>query len=266
MLFASLILFAVLSLSGNLDNIKLKDKKFYLLLFSTLQVTTMLSFFISILEASVSTAVLLLYTAPVYVTLLSPFILKEKYSKRGLFALVLAISGIILIVDPAKLEFSRFIGIFAGIVSGLSYSFQIMTSKHISRTYSGYSQAFWSFIVAIPVLIIVDLITRTGMVIGLPEGLAGFVPFLRVEFALSDIVSMNTVYIILLAIFPTILSVSFYFNGLKKVKAADASILGLIEPVSAVILSFLILHESITVPVILGGALILAGGIIVTRE
>ncbi len=266
MLFASLILFVVLLLSGNLDNIKLKDKKSYLLLFSTLQVITMLSFFISILEASVSTAVLLLYTAPVYVTLFSPLILKERSSNKGLLALVLAISGIILIVDPAKLEFSRYIGIFAGILSGLSYAFQIMISKHISRTYSGYSQAFWSFIVAIPVLLIVDLITRTGLMIGLPEGLAGFVPFLRVEIALSDIVSMNAFYIFLLAIFPTILSVSFYFNGLKKVKAADASVLGLIEPVSAVILSLLILHESISMPVILGGALILAGGIIVTRE
>lgn len=266
MAFASLILFAILLLSGNLDKIKLKDKKSYLLLFSALQVITMLSFFISILEASVSTAVLLLYTAPLYITLLSPVLHEERSSRKGLLALVLAISGIVVIVDPEKLEFTSAIGILAGIISGLSYAFQIMTSKHIGNTYSGYSQAFWSFTAAIPVLMMLDLITRAEAMTALPERLAALVPFLRVDVALSDIVSMNAIYIVLLAIFPTIFSVSLYFNGLKKVRAADASILGLIEPVSAVILSIIILHESISFPVMLGGALILTGGIIVTQK
>jgi drug/metabolite transporter (DMT)-like permease len=53
---------------------------------------------------------------------------------------------------------------------------------------------------------------------------------------------------------------------LKKVRAANASILGLIEPLSAVIFSIIILHDSISIPVMMGGALILAGGAIVTRE
>ncbi len=266
MVFASLILFAVLSLSGNLHKIKLKDKKFYLLLFSGFQVTTMLSYFVSILEASVSTAVLLLYTAPVYVTLLSPVILKERYSEKGLLALVLAIAGIFLIVDTGKLEFTRSTGIIAGMISGLSYAFQIMTSKHIGFTYSGYSQAFWSFIAAIPVIIIVDLIARAGIMTVLPDWLAAIFALLRVDIALSDVVSMNAVYLILLAIFPTILSVSLYFNGLKKVRASHASILGLIEPLSAVILSVIILHETLSYAIILGGALILIGAAIVTTE
>jgi DME family drug/metabolite transporter len=54
-------------------------------------------------------------------------------------------------------------------------------------------------------------------------------------------------FLILLAIFPTILAVSLYFNSLKKVKAQSASILGLIEPVSAVILAVIILDEQISV-------------------
>jgi DME family drug/metabolite transporter len=126
-------------------------------------------------------------------------------------------------------------------LSGVSYAFQIITSKHISKSYSGYSQAFWSFIIATLLLL----------------------PFAAVP---MDIVSENIVYLILLSIFPTVLAISLYFNGLNKVRAASASILGLIEPVSAVILSILILHESISIPVMLGGALILIGGAIVTGE
>lgn len=239
---ASLILLFVFQLSGNINKLKLKDKKLYLVLFSVLQITTMLTFFISIMEASVAVAVLLLYTAPLYVTVFSPLLLKERSTGKGWLALGVSIAGVLLIIDPVKVDFSlKLTGIIAGMLSGVSYGFQIMTSKHISKSYSGYSQAFWSFMIATLLLL----------------------PFAAVPL---DVISGNIVYLILLSIFPTILAISLYFNGLNKVRAASASILGLIEPVSAVILSILILHESISIPVLIGGALILVGGAIVTGE
>lgn len=238
---ALVILFIVLLVSGNLDKIKLKEKKKYLLIFGLLQLATMLAYFVSILNASVSVAVLLLYTAPVYVTVLSPLLLKESSTIKGVIALLLAIAGVVLIVGLEKLDFTRSIGILAGIAAGLSYAFQIMTSKYISDTYTGYSQAFWSFFIATFIL--------------LPWGLAP-----------TNVVMDNIPFLLLLAIFPTILSVSFYFNGLKKVRAQNASILGLIEPASAVFLAMLILGEKISIPVITGGALILAGAALVTRD
>ncbi len=239
---AFIILLFFLSLSGNLNKLTLKDKKLYLVLFSVLQITTMLTFFISIMEASVPVAVLLLYTAPLYVTVFSPLLLKERSTGKGWLALGFSIAGVILIIDPVKLDFSlKLTGMIAGMLSGVSYSFQIMTSKYISKSYSGYSQALWSFMIAMLLLL----------------------PFATVPL---DVVSGNIVYLILLAIFPTILAISLYFNGLNKVRAASASILGLIEPVSAVIFSLLILHESISIPVMLGGGLILIGGAIVTGE
>jgi drug/metabolite transporter (DMT)-like permease len=241
-LLAFVIFFIFILISGNLKIIELKDKKIYLILFGILQAGTMLTFFISLLKGSVSIAVLLLYTAPVYITLLSPWLLKERSTKKGIIALVLSIIGILLIVDPQKLDFTQYpVGIVAGIASGIIYAFQIMTSKYASSTYSGYTQAFWSFPVAMMIL--------------LPFGIAPF-----------DIVLENLGYLILLAIFPTILAVSLYFNGLKKVKTYSASILGLIEPVSAVILSVLLLHEQISALEMIGGALILAAGALVTTE
>jgi drug/metabolite transporter (DMT)-like permease len=238
---AFLIILIILLISGNMDKIKLKDKKIYLVLFSILQVATMLTYFVSVLNASVSVAVLLLYTAPVYVTVLSPLLLKENPARKEIMALASSIVGIVIIVDPAKLDFSYSVGIAAGVLSGISYALEILTSKYIGQSYTGYTQAFWSFAIAVLILLPV-----------------GIVP--------AGVVSGNIIYLILLAIFPTILAVSLYFNGLKKVKASSASILGLIEPVSAVILAALILGERITIPVFLGGALILTGAAIVMRE
>ncbi len=239
---AFIILLFVFLFSGNINKLRLKDKKLYLVLFSVLQITTMLAYFISIMEASVAVAVLLLYTAPLYVTVFSPLLLKESSTGKGWLALGVSIAGVLLIIDLGKLDFSlKLTGIIAGMLSGVSYAFQIMTSKHISKGYSGYSQAFWSFMIATILL--------------LP---AAAVPL--------NVVSENIGYLILLSIFPTILAISLYFNGLNKVRASSASILALIEPVSAVILSMIILHESISIPVLLGGALILVGGAIVTGE
>lgn len=240
--FASIIFLIVLMISGNLKIWRIKDKKGYLLLFSLLQILTMLTFFESVLKTSVSAAVLLLYTAPVYVTVLSPLFLKESPTKKGTIALALSITGILIIVEPEKFDFSiHSMGLIAGILSGISYASEIMTSKYIGSTYSGYTQAFWSFIIA--------------MVVLLP---AGFVPFV--------LVLENSINLILLAIFPTILAVSLYFNGLKKVKASSASILGLLEPLSAVILAVIILNERISFLLVMGGALILAGAALVTRD
>lgn len=240
--FAFILFFTVLLFSGKLNILKLREKKSYLFLFSILQMATMVTYFISILNASVSIAVLLLSTAPIYITIFSPWLLKEKIDRRGIIALVLSIVGILLIVDPGKLDFNlSSIGILAGIASGIFYAFQVMTSKYVSSTYSGYSQAFWSFLVAAIILLPV-----------------GAVPV--------EVVSSNLIYLLILAIFPTILAVSLYFNGLKKVKAQSASILGLIEPISAIFFAVLILGEQISTLEITGGALILIGAALVTTD
>jgi len=229
-------------ISGNLNKLRLKDKKPYLVLFSVLQVITMLTFFESIMNASVPVAVLLLYTAPMYVTILSPVLLKERSTGKGWLALCISMAGVILIVEPGNIESSlKLTGIIAGLLSGISYAFQIMTSKYISKSYSGYSQAFWSLMIA---MLLLFPAASTPM----------------------DVVLGNITYLIMLSIFPTILAISLYFNGLFKVRAASASILGLIEPVSAVILSLIILQDSISIPVMMGGVLILAGGAIVSQE
>jgi drug/metabolite transporter (DMT)-like permease len=176
--FAVLFLFFILS--GNLSRLRLSDKRSYLVLFSVLQVITMLAFFESIISGSVPVAVLLLYTAPVYVTIFSPLLLKERSTGKGWIALLLSIAGVILIVDPGNIGFSvRSTGILAGILSGISYAFQIMTSRHISKSYSGYSQAFWSFLIAALLLL----------------------PAVAVPF---EIIEENSLYLLLLAIFPTI--------------------------------------------------------------
>ena len=73
-----------------LSEMRLGQKKQYILLLGLLQAGTMLSYFLSVKYTSVSIAVLLLYTAPIYVTLLSPLLLKEYINRRSIFALAIS--------------------------------------------------------------------------------------------------------------------------------------------------------------------------------
>lgn len=70
----------------------------------------------------------------------------------------------------------------------------------------------------------------------------------------------------LVGLIPTALSLVLYFNGIRLIRAQNASIIGLLEPLSAVVLSFLILHESMSVTTLLGGGFILLAALVTSWE
>ena len=71
---------------GRLAELRLKENKRHIFLLGILQAGTMLSYFISVKYTTVAISVLLLYTAPIYVTLLAPLLLKEPVTRRSLSA------------------------------------------------------------------------------------------------------------------------------------------------------------------------------------
>ncbi len=139
-----------LAVSGRFFELRLKEKKSYLLLLGLFEAAAVLAYFYSVRQTSVSMAVLLLYTAPIYVTLLSPLLLKEKSTSRSILALALSIAGVIMIVQPQTLDNGNSIaGITLGLASGLLYGLMIMTSRSLKDNYTGIAQATWSMIVSL---------------------------------------------------------------------------------------------------------------------
>jgi drug/metabolite transporter (DMT)-like permease len=56
-----------------------------------------------------------------------------------------------------------------------------------------------------------------------------------------------------------------FLGGLRRVRTDRAAILTYAEPVSAVILAAMFLGEPLTVATIVGGTMVVAGGVVVTR-
>jgi len=231
---------------GRLSELHPKEKKQYLLLLGILQAGTMLSYFVSVKYTTVSIAVLLLYTAPIYVTLLSPLALKEPITRHSLSALVLSLAGVILVIQPGAvfhdMDSMYLIGLGCGLISGLLYACMILTSRYLKGYYTGTAQAAWAIVITLTI-------------------------FLPYSVAISWGVLLDNLYLlILLGLLPTAASLTLYFSGLAYVRAQNASIIALLEPISAVVFAFVILSQPITSAVLAGGGLILLSALMVSGE
>ena len=91
------MIFIYLLLSRGLRQLRLRKNRRYLMLLALLNSITSICYFSSIKYSGISVAVLLLYTAPVYVNLLAPTILGEQNSRKSLLPLLLAAAGVLLI-------------------------------------------------------------------------------------------------------------------------------------------------------------------------
>ena len=229
-----------------LSEMRLGQKKQYILLLGLLQAGTMLSYFLSVKYTSVSIAVLLLYTAPIYVTLLSPLLLKEYINRRSIFALAIAIIGVILVIRPDTLfqnvDYTYIIGLAAGLVSGLFYGGMTLTSRYLKDYYTGTTQSAWALFIT--------------LLIFSPYSVA----------ITAKVLLDNLGVLVLFGLISTALALVLYLSGLMQVRAQSASVVALLEPASAVVFAYLILSEPVTTSMLAGGALILLGAVIISRE
>jgi len=192
----------------------------------------------------IGNAVLLNYIAPIFVALLAPLTLREKISRVTLYALALAVVGILLIFSAQDFQFHdrSFLGVVSALSAGFVYALFVVFSKKTLANSSGYSVAFYTYFVSSVFL----------------------VPFL-VQVDLSISLS-SWMLLILLGVFNTAFAVTLYLTGLRLIKAQEAAVLTYLEPVSAMMFGYLLLNQQPTPTMIAGGILILIAGYIVASK
>jgi drug/metabolite transporter (DMT)-like permease len=195
----------------------------------------------------IAEAVLLNYTAPIFVALLSPGLLKEKTSKRTAIALGLSFTGIMLILlSPAKLQFNsgHLWGIIIGISAGLSYALFILYSKKTVAYINQYTLALYANLFASLILAPgLTTITHTNF----PQ-------------------TQTWLLLLTLGVVNTAFALTLYYSGLRKVRAQEAAVLTYLEPVSAAFYGYLFLGQLLTTLAIIGGTLVIGGGYLATLQ
>ena len=107
---------------------------------------SILFYFLAVTNTTVSNAIFLVYLAPVYSMILSAIILKEKIQKKSIYGLMLALIGVLLIVDPRKLQ-SIQIGDIYALLAGFFYAAMAIVAKPITKKKSSYYIAFWQYLI-----------------------------------------------------------------------------------------------------------------------
>ena len=174
-------------------------------------------------------AVLLMYTAPIYVIIFGPWFLKEKASRRDWLAVGAVMVGIVVFFMD-KLSPEGFLGNMLAVLSGVSFAWMTLFLRKQKRG-SPVESVFLGNLLA--------------AVIGLPF-------FLREELPEINGILM----LIALGTFQLGFSYVLYTKAIQKVRAFEAVLITMLEPVLNPVWVFLLLGE---VP----GNWALAGGTIV---
>lgn len=200
-------------------------------------------FFVGLQWADVAVAELLAYCGPVLVTVLAPLILGERFDRRILWPLGLALGGTVVILLPHVGEASpkQFAGAAAAFASAFTYAFLITNGKRLLRgvPLMVYMTAEWS----------VAAVLLAPAVVLLPG------PSTATEW----------VSLALLGIGSTALTGIMFVSALRWVRADRAATLTYLEPTSAVVFAAIFLGEPLTAATIAGGALVLGAGVLVAR-
>ena len=247
---AGVLQFIILVSTGLLKKAKHSEgntrSAFFLLLAPFCFIANTMLFYFAFRNTTIANAVLTHYTAPVFVAVLAPILLKEKIQKTAWLAIVISSIGLWFILgnnSPAAgvdQGGSEHLGIIAGALSGLAYAFLILIIRRIAPLYSA---LFITFIQN------------------------GIVAIVLLPFVLNIQVTMQSLpYLIIMGMFHSTIAPLLYVQGFKSVKANEAAILGYFEPVGAIILAFFVLHEVPGLTALLGGALILFSGYLILRS
>jgi drug/metabolite transporter (DMT)-like permease len=191
--------------------------------------------------ASAGLVALLLYLYPTFVAILSVIFLKEKLNRVKVMALVLATTGVALIVD---LQGGQWLGIALAISAAAIYSVYIIVGAGVMKQVSAIASSTVIF-------------ASAGFVYGVLMALNGPRWPTSVD---GWLIVAATVLI------ATVIPVATFLAGLKRIGPTDASMLSTLEPVVTVLLAAWLLDEQLQGTTLLGGALILSAVIALTRS
>jgi len=190
--------------------------------------------------ASAGLVALLLYLYPIFIALISFFVLHEPVTGIRRLALGLALAGTALTVGPAGGEI---VGILLGISAALIYSIYILVGaqvmKHVSAVQSS-AVIFTSAGITAGVLMLIN-----GP--HLPASAGGWITIMS---------------IVLIA---TVLPVGTFLAGLKRIGPANAAMLSILEPLVTVLLAAVCLGETLSPMTWIGGGLILTAVLLQTK-
>ena len=209
----------------------------------------MMSFnWITLFEAyrytTVATATLCYYMAPIFVTLISPVLLKERLTARKLLCVFLALAGMVFVSGvpqsglPGQSETK---GILLTLCSAALYAGVILINKYLAGV-PAYDRTLLQLACAAAVMIPYILLTE--------------------DLSAMSVTPLGAVLLLIVAVFHTGWCYALYFGSMTVLSAQTVALFSYIDPIVAILLSALLLREPLGWSGILGAALVLGSTLV----
>jgi drug/metabolite transporter (DMT)-like permease len=200
---------------------------------------------------SASNTALIVNTRPIFVALLSTFLLGEVLGWRKVSGILVAFAGVALLITGGSLNNLSLSGthlfgdalILLNAISGaigLIYNKQVL--KHLP---------------VLPTAVYATTIGTLGLI-----PLAGYEIATR-GFPQGSLTSLGAV--VYMSIFCSTIPYLFWYTALSRLEASQTAVFLFFVPIVSVVFSFLILREPLTIYLVIGAVLVLSGAYLTSR-
>ena len=187
------------------------------------------------MDAGIASTLLFIY--PILTAIIMVIFFKEKVSWITATSILLAFVGIALLTRTSDGGMVSLMGCLLVFLSSLSYAIYIVgVNRSFLKTFPSMELTFYALLFG---LIVYIVRLRGGVDLQIPSGL------------------MQWGCAIGLALFPTIISLVLMAVSIHLIGSTHASILGALEPVTALFIGVLVFHEGFTSRIALGIVLVL---------
>lgn len=207
-----------------------------------------LCYFSCIQKTSISTAVTLLYSAPIFIAIMARIFYGELFTLMKTLALLICIGGCFLAATGGSLSVLRLnlIGVLLGLAAGFNFSLVTIVSKAIIRKYH----------------------QLTIIIYALGFGLIFYLPFSRpLAIFEQGLPLLAWALIVCFGIVSTAIAYGLYITGISyDIEVSRAGIVSTLELVVAVVLSWLLFRENILGWKLVGILMVIFAVIIIQLE
>lgn len=243
--WASVVLMFIFFLMRDRSLLKIKLRDIWMFIGTGIFSLTFFSYcyFTSIVRSGAAVAVVLLYTSPIFVMLMSAVVFKEKITLKKIVALILTFIGCVLVAGLIGTGSRLSMGaLLLGLGAGFGYALYSIFAGFAVKKYSSLTVTFYTFLFS-------------GITL----------PIFRNPVALIGSISLQVIpWIVGTSIICTVLPYLCYTWGLGKMEAGKAAVLVTVEPLVGAIIGILIYHEDANLFKLLGIVLIFSAVILLS--
>jgi len=189
----------------------------------------------------------LLFVYPILVAVLMTFVFHEKFRATTAVCLVIMCAGLYMLIKPGNGTTLSGFGIALVMISALTYALYIIL-VNVSKPIKSIPTSILLFYQLIVGSLVYTVMIMAGTTLTTPTAAAGWL-------------NLGA-----LALIPTVISLACTTIAIQTIGSTPTAILGALEPVSAVILSVIVLGQSITPRDIVGAALIVIATTLVIAD